>query len=93
MLTLLVACTGPGSAPADLAAAVALDGMNYQIEQLTASTWSATPRYGHPLAAAPHLALRNAIEKASACQVTDSTAGLQGRVLYAQVDCASRLEN
>lgn len=67
--------------------------MNYQIEQLTASTWSATPRAGQSLAAEPHLALRGAIEKASACQVTDSTVGLQGRVFYAQVDCGSRLKN
>lgn len=72
---------------------VELDGLNYKVEQITASTWTATPPPARPGSAQQSVALARAIEKASGCKVTDSSLGQQGTVLNAQVDCGSRLKN
>ncbi len=72
---------------------VEFDGLSYQVEQITASTWTAMPPAGHPNSAQQKVALVKAIEKASGCKVTDSSLGQQGTALNAQVDCGSRLKN
>lgn len=72
---------------------VEVNGLNYQVEQITASTWSAKPPVGAPGAAQQSITLVKAIEKASGCKVTDSSLGQQGTALNAQVDCGSRLKN
>jgi len=72
---------------------IELDGQRYRIEQLTAGTWSAAPPAGQAAGPQQNAALVRAIEKASSCKVTDSSAGQRGAVLTAQVDCGSRLTN
>ncbi len=69
------------------------DGLNYKVEQITASTWSVALPSG--LADGPNrtASLVKAVEKASACKVTDSTYGRQGTVLNAQVDCGQKPKN
>lgn len=89
----LTACSGLVTPQTDAAHKVELDGLNYRVEQITASTWTATPPAGlsghRPKAAS----LVQAVEKASGCKVTDSSFGQQGAVLNAQVDCGSRIKN
>lgn len=70
-----------------------LDGQRYQVEQITASTWTATPATSQPGAVSQSIAMARAIEKASGCRVTDSSLAQQGTVLNAQVDCGSKLKN
>ncbi len=72
---------------------VHVGGVAYTVEQLTFGTWSASAPAGQPAGAAQTAALLLAIEKASTCQVTDSSPAAQGAVLNAQVDCGSRLKN
>ncbi|MDP2817002.1 MAG: hypothetical protein Q8O29_01750 [Polaromonas sp.] len=72
---------------------IELNGQNYQVEQITASTWTATPPAGRPNSASQSVAMVKAIEKASGCKVTDSSLGRHGTTLNAQVDCGSRLKN
>lgn len=72
---------------------VELNGLNYQVEQITASTWTASSPAGLPNSAQQNIALVKVIEKASGCKVTDSSRALQGTALNAQVDCGSRLKN
>lgn len=89
----LTACSGLVNPQTGAAQQVQLDGRTYRIEQITASTWTATPPagLGDPK---PHAAsLVQAIEKASGCNVTDSSFAERGAVLSAQVECGSRLKN
>lgn len=79
--------------PDNTAQKVELNGLNYQVEQITASTWTASPPAGLPNSAQQNVALVKAIEKASGCKVTDSSQAQQGTALNAQVDCGSRLKN
>lgn len=72
---------------------VQLDGMVYRVEQITASTWTASSPVHPPDSRQKTASLVRAIEKASNCKVTDSSDGLQGAVLHAQVDCGSKLKN
>jgi hypothetical protein len=81
------------AAQSSAAQKVELNGLSYQVEQITASTWTATPPVGPPNAAQQSVALVKAIEKASGCKVTDSSLGQQGTALNAQVDCGGRLKN
>jgi hypothetical protein len=87
----LAACTGVNP-QTGAAHKIQVDGQTYRIEQITASTWTATPLVvaGHT---PPALRLAQAIEKASGCRVTDSSFGQQRAVLSAQVDCGNRLKN
>lgn len=89
----LAACSGMVTPQPSASQQVQLDGLDYRVEQLTASTWTATTAAGlsghRPRAAS----LVQAVEKASGCKVTDSSFGQQGAVLSAQVDCDSRLKN
>jgi ABC-type glycerol-3-phosphate transport system substrate-binding protein len=87
----LAACGGLVNPPAGASQQVDIGGLAYRVEQITASTWTATPPAGRP--AARSASLVQAIEKASGCTVTDSSFGQQGAVLNAQVDCGSRLKN
>lgn len=90
---LLSACGGMREVQGSAAQKVELNGLNYQVEQITASTWTASPPAGRPSSAQQSVALVRAIEKASGCKVTDSSPGLHGTALNAQVDCGSRLKN
>lgn len=90
---LLSACGAMRDAQSSAVQKVELNGLNYRVEQITASTWTAKPSSGGPDSARQSAALVKAIEKASGCKVTDSSLGQQGTVLNAQVDCGSRLKN
>ncbi len=75
---------------------VSIGGDAYLINQITASTWTATaPGSTKPLAssAASKIELLDAIEKTSGCKVTDSDYSHHGTQLDAQVECGSRLKN
>ena len=75
---------------------VTVDGRSYQLNQLTASTWTVTARgLSQPLTSSPDgkTALLRAIESASGCKVTDSDFSRQGMQLDAQVDCGGRFKN
>lgn len=89
----LAACGGLVTPPAGASQQVDIGGLAYRVEQITASTWTATPPAGRPAPASRSASLVQAIEKASGCTVTDSSFGQQGAVLNAQVDCGSRLKN
>jgi ABC-type glycerol-3-phosphate transport system substrate-binding protein len=89
----LTACSGLPGSQTGASHKVELDGLNYRVEQITASTWTATPPPGLAEAKLKAASLVQAIEKASGCRVTDSSVGQQGAVLNAQVDCGSRLKN
>ena len=93
LTALLSACGGMRESQNSNAHKVELEGLSYQVEQITASTWTATPAAGQPNSAQQNVALVKAIEKASGCKVTDSSRGQQGTALNAQVDCVSRLKN
>jgi ABC-type glycerol-3-phosphate transport system substrate-binding protein len=93
MTALLSACGGMREAQGSAAQKVELNGLTYQVEQITASTWTARPPAGLANSAQQSVALVQAIEKASGCKVTDSSPGQQGTALNAQVDCGSRLKN
>lgn len=89
----LSACSGLGGGTPSSAQTVEHDGINYTVEELTASTWTAlAPR---SLADGPKktAGLVKAIEKASRCKVTDSSYGARSSALTAQVDCGGRLKN
>ncbi len=79
----------------DAPRSVSLEGENYLISQLTASTWTATTATAKPLPAGAdsRANLLGAIEKTSGCKVTDSDYSRQGLQLDAQVDCGNRLKN
>ena len=65
-------------------------GESYSILQLTASTWTVTSTgVAKPLAntASATAGLRQAVEKASGCKVTDSDYSRAGTQFDAQVDC------
>ena len=71
---------------------MSIGGDAYLINQITASTWTATaPGSTKPLASKAELL--NAIEKTSGCKVTDSDYSHHGTQLDAQVECGSRLKN
>lgn len=90
----LTACSGLTVSPNAESQLVELDGQAYRVEQITASTWTATlPAAARADRRLPNASLVQAIEKASGCKVTDSNIGQQGAVLNAQVDCGSRLKN
>ena len=75
---------------------VSINSESYQINQLTASTWTASATgLTRPLTgdSSRRKALLQAIEKISGCQVTDSDYSRQGMQLDAQIDCGSRLQN
>lgn len=89
----LPGCAGLGvSAPA-ATQTIEIDGLSYRVEQLTASTWTATPLQAQMEGPQKTAGLVRAIEKVSACKVTNSSPGQQGKALNAQVDCGSRLKN
>ncbi len=90
----LAACSGLGEPQSGAPQIVELDGLKYRVEQITASTWTATPPVARPDLTSRAASLVQAIEKASGCKVTDSSFGPQDAVLSAQVDCgSSRLKN
>jgi hypothetical protein len=89
----LTACSGLVTPPTGASRHIEIDGLAYRVEQITASTWIATPPAGRPAPASRSASLVQAIEKASGCKVTDSSFGQQGAVLNAQVDCGSRIKN
>ena len=81
------------AAPSPSAKTVQVDGKNFQVEELTASTWTvAAPSHlaGGPAKTAT---LVRAIETASNCKVTDTGYSGNGAVMSAQVDCGSKIKN
>ncbi len=93
LAVLLSACTAPPMAVASPPQTVQLDGVAYQVEQITASTWTVISPQALSNGPEKTARLVRAIEKASKCKVTDSSYGLQGAALHAQVDCGSKLMN
>lgn len=99
--TLLLAACGmtpqnTSQTPPLPATTMQIGGEAYIINQLTASTWTASAKAGNkPLPATPagQAALRDAIEKTSGCKVSDSDYSRQGLQFDAQVECGSRLKN
>ena len=81
----------PGDPPAYR---LSIDGESFLLRQLTESTWTVSPAApSTTLATTPETTakLRQAVEKASGCQVSDSDYSLRGRQFDAQVDCPGRL--
>ena len=69
---------------------VSVNGDSYLLNQLTASTWTAIstgPAKVLATSAAVTAGLRQAIEKTSLCNVTDSDYSQGGKQFDAQVDC------
>lgn len=89
----LAACSGRVNPQPAAVQQVHLDGLDYRVEQLTASTWTATTPAGLSGHQPRPASLVQAVEKASGCKVTDNSFSQQGAVLSAQVDCGSRLKN
>ena len=79
----------------DSAHQISISGKTYVINQLTASTWTAST-FGktNPLVdESTRTALLQAIEKTSGCKVTDTDYLPHAGQLNAQVDCGSRTKN
>jgi len=93
LAALLSACTTAHMAAESPPQTVQLDGVAYQVEQITASTWTAVSSRALPDGPQKTASLVKAIEKASNCKVTDSSYGQQGAALNAQVDCGSKLKD
>lgn len=93
VLMALTACSGLVNSPPEASQRVQLDGLEFRVEQITASTWTVTPSAGQPGHKPMASSLVRAVEKASGCKVTDSSFGQQGAVLSAQVDCGSSMKN
>ena len=89
----LSACNTVRSDAESSAQTVQLDGTNYTVEELTASTWTALAPRSVPDGPQRTAGLVKAIEKASGCKVTDSSDGARNGVLTAQVNCGDRLKN
>ena len=89
----LSACNAVRSGAESSAQTVQLDGTNYTVEELTASTWTALAPRSVPDGPQRTAGLVKAIEKASGCKVTDSSDGARNGVLTAQVNCGDRLKN
>ena len=69
---------------------VSVNGENYSLNQLTASTWTAIstgPAKALATTAAMTAGLRQAVETTSGCKVTDSDYSQRGKQFDAQVDC------
>ncbi|MBC7445963.1 MAG: hypothetical protein H7273_10935 [Polaromonas sp.] len=80
----------PGDPPAYR---LRIDGETFLLRQLTESTWtvsSAAPSTTLATSPAASAQLRQAVETASGCQVSDSDYSLGGRQFDAQVDCPGR---
>ena len=93
----LTACA-PLGLPGDLAAPPAhrlsLGGQSYLVRQITDSTWTVTSTASRAVLASTagaSAALRQAVEIASGCKVTDSDYSSQGRQFDAQVECPGAL--
>ena len=72
---------------------VQIDGMAYQVEQLTVGTWTVAAPPALDSDPQKKYRLIQAIEKASDCKVTDSSYGPHAATLSAQVACSSKLKN
>lgn len=89
----IIGCAAPPFSPNSGDPAVhkvSVSGESYSISQLTASTWTATAAGSSKVlakTAAGAAGLRQAIEKASGCKVTDSDYSRDGSQFDAQVDC------
>lgn len=93
----LAACSAQSLQAPDEGVSMRIGGDNYVIiNQLTASTWTATAAEpGKPLAGASanRVALQRAIEAQSGCKVSDSDFSRQGMQFDAQVECEGALKN
>ena len=89
----LSACVAARTGAELTAQTVQLDGTNYTVEELTASTWTALAPHSVPDGPQKTAGLVKAIEKASRCRVTDSSYGARSAALTAQVDCGGKLRN
>jgi hypothetical protein len=90
---LLPACSTFRGTPEAGVQTIVLDGASYRVEELTASTWTASGPVSAPDGPQKTAQLRKAIEKASNCKVTDSSHAGHGAALTAQVDCGDKLKN
>ena len=93
----LTACASlgqPDDPVAPPAHRLSLGGESYLVRQITESTWTVTStnrRAVFASTAGASEALRQAVEIASGCKVTDSDYSSQGRQFDAQVECPGAL--
>jgi hypothetical protein len=93
---LMAACSMTPQNPPLPSSTMQIGGESYIINQLTASTWTASAQASNktlPATPAGKAALRDAIEKTSGCKVSDSDYSRQGLQFDAQVECDSKLKN
>lgn len=84
----------PGDPAAPPARRLSLGGESYLVRQITESTWTVTSTASRAIlgsTAVASTALRQAVEIASGCKVTDSDYSSQGRQFDAQVECPGAL--
>ena len=73
---------------------LSLGGESYHVRQITESTWIVTSTATQailPSTTVASAAMRQAVEIASGCKVTDSDYSSQGRQFDAQVECPGTL--
>ena len=90
----LTACALPGTLGDPPAQRFSVGGESYLLKQITESTWTVTSAaHLKVLANTPAATanLRQAVENASGCKVTDSDFSAQGRQFDAQVECPGTL--
>lgn len=93
-LTACAPLSRPGNPAEAPAHRLSLGGESYLVRQITESTWtvtSTTRRAVLDSTAGASEALRQAVEIASGCKVTDSDYSSQGRQFDAQVECPGAL--
>ncbi|MBA3592907.1 MAG: hypothetical protein H0W47_03800 [Polaromonas sp.] len=90
MTCCLAACSVLINPQTDTAHRIEVDGRSYRVEQITASTWTATPAAVLTGLLPKAASLIQAVEKASGCKVTDSSFSQQSATLSAQVICSQQ---
>ncbi len=90
---LLVGCAGTATPGLSRSSQLLLEGQTVVISPLTAGTWTARtqdPKKTLPQNRAGAVRLREAIEAASGCKVTDSDYSSDGQQFDAQLSCGGK---
>ena len=90
----LTACASPGMLSDPPAHRLSVGGESYLLRQITESTWTVSSTAHLKVLAntpATTASLRQAVENASSCKVTDSDYSAQGKQFDAQVECPGAL--
>ena len=93
MAALLSACQLQQGRSVSSAQIVELENASYRVEELTASTWTASPMRNTDASSQTTAVLVRAIEKASGCKATDSHFSAASGAMTAQVSCRERAKN